>query len=191
MSKATTKKYSSNFKDKVAIRLQATERINDIRVLDCFHAKGELWNKIREYRNVNDFLGIEKNKKLKSTDRVIYDNNIKVLREINIDNYNIIDLDAYGNPFEQMNIVFERCKKPKIIIYTFISFGISGIPKEINVFKECSLKCKTILNSYLEDMFENYLYKNGVSEYFEIKKNELSMTNKRYGFFYYNPLQKR
>lgn len=185
----TNKKTSSNINDKIAIRREAVKGLKEIKVLDCFHAKGELWNRMTSYRTINDLLGIEKNKHLKSVNKVVYGNNLQVMSKIDIDHYNVIDLDAYGSPLEQMEIVFKRAKKPKIVIYTFCFSGLSGIPNIMVVDKRITERCKTILNSYFDDMFSYYLHRHGVKEYKEIVYVSRGM-RKHYGYFYYNPIDK-
>lgn len=130
-------------------------------------------------------VGIEKNEYLKSPFYVLYGDNRKIIRTIDIDQFSVIDIDAYGSPFEIMEYVFETAKNPKVIIYTFNRMCIAGINKEINVWKLATERCKTILNPYADDMFSYYLYKHGVKQYYEIRF-EAAM-KKRYGYFIYNP----
>lgn len=186
----TNKKLNSFLKEKISVRLQAIEGMKEVKVLDCFHAEGELWNNVRRFKRIDNLLGIEKNKHLKSIDKTIYGNNLNVMREINLDDFNVIDLDAYGSPLEQMEVVFTRCNEPKVVIYTFCYNGLSGVPKIMSCCWEIQEHCKTILNPYFDDLFKNYLYKHGIKEYYEIEKVSTGF-RKKYGYFYYNPLQKR
>lgn len=185
----TRKKTSSNFRDKVAVRCDAIDGLESVRVLDCFHAKGELWNRVRQIAQVDEVLGIEKNKHLKSIDKVIYGNNLKVMQEIDIDRYNVIDLDAFGSPLEQMEIVFRKAKLPKVVIYTFCFSGLSGIPGIMSTCRDIQSRCRTIVNGYFDDMFSDYLHKHGVKEYYEIELKQTGF-HKHYGYFMYNPIDK-
>lgn len=54
------KKYSSRIEHKLAIRLKACEQLKSIKVLDCFHGKGELWRSLQDFVEIEGFLGIEK-----------------------------------------------------------------------------------------------------------------------------------
>lgn len=179
------KKHSSHFEEKIAIRLEAVKNLDQINVLDCFHASGDIWKRMEQYVSINKFLGIEKNKRLKSTKEVIHDNNLKVLKHINIDNYNVIDLDAYGSPLEQMEIIFKRSEKSKIIIYTFCFYALSGIPLLMSEAPRIQERCKTIMNQYFEEMFSSYLKKHGITEWYDITFT--GNIKKMYGYFYYNP----
>lgn len=179
------KKFSSRIEYKLAVRLKACEQLKSIKVLDCYHGKGELWRSLQDFVEIEEFLGIEKNKGLGSGFPVMYGNNLQIIDLINIDKYTLIDLDAYGFPFDLMEKVFIKSKLPKVIVYTVGFYSPCGIPDIINVFPESRKICKTITNCFYDDMFSHYLYSKGIKEYFECYAG--TGMRMRYGYFVYNP----
>uniref|UniRef100_A0AAU8AZJ7 SAM-dependent methyltransferase n=1 Tax=Dulem virus 36 TaxID=3145754 RepID=A0AAU8AZJ7_9CAUD len=178
------RKYSTHIFEKSSIRQQAIQDLEHVCVLDCFHGKGEIWENMHKLSKIDKVQGIEKNKKLHSCFDTLYGDNLKLLKTIDIDEYNVIDLDAFGSPFKQMDIIFARAQKPKVIIYTFCFSGMSGVPQEISRAKNIQKKCKTIINGYLDEMFSAYLKLHGVTEWYDItiKQN----LRKSYGYFIYD-----
>lgn len=64
-SHKTNKKHNSFLKEKISVRLQAIEGMKEVKVLDCFHAEGELWDNVRRFKRVDSLLGIEKKQTFK------------------------------------------------------------------------------------------------------------------------------
>lgn len=180
------KKREGQFDVKVNLRKYVLKSLNrKYKVLDCFHGNGLIWGEVAKSIDVEMVTGIEINNNLYSNFETIIGDNREVLKHINIDEYNIIDIDSYGNPFEQMNIIFRRSNKQKIIIYTYIVNKMSGVSKHITMLPDAVHICKTIMNEYERDCFDNYLYRHGIKKYNEIviKRG----TEKHYGYFIYNP----
>jgi hypothetical protein len=115
---------------KLALRMFAVDAIlsrgkSTVRVLDCFAGNGVLWRLMRkEYGHRIDHVGIDK--AWKNGSRYLGDNR-RYLRVLALDEYNLIDLDAYGVPYEQMDIIARRRFKGTII-GTFIQCAYGGLP---------------------------------------------------------------
>lgn len=185
-SHKTNRKKSSHFNEKIWIREEALRNVEKANVLDCFHGEGKLWGYLCEtQKNIDSVTGIEI-KKLKSKFPVIHDNNENALKEIILDKYNVFDLDAYGYPVKQMDILFKRIKKESVIIYTICISPLAKIPEAMNVAKDITDICKTIITRFSYEMFVNYLYRHGIQEYHEYCFENKSI-KKYYGYFLYNP----
>lgn len=85
-----------------------------------------------------------------------------------------------------MEIIFDRCKASKIIIFTICRLSLSAIPKEINCFKQATKVSRSILSEYYMSMFEDFLYKHGINKYYVITGNKNRILS-YYGYFVYNP----
>jgi hypothetical protein len=153
-------------------------------VLDCFHGNGVLYNNLKKEFNIKVF-GIEKEKG-KGTG--LHGDNIKFLKNLDLSKYDIIDLDAYGIPFFQLEEIFNNktLKKNSIVIYTMIQTMQGSVHKKMldyyGINNKMYNKCRTLFKNHGHKAFLNYLNINGVkevSEYFVKKKSSL----KHYGFF--------
>jgi len=173
---------TDNSEIKIKLELRRSLVNDNFLILDCYHGTGELWNTIKKDYNIKIY-GIEKEK---GKGNGLYGDNVKILKTLDLSKYNIIDLDAYGIPFDQLYEIFNNpTLSDCIIIYTVIQTAQGGINKKLldsygitnNMFKKCS----TIFKHHGHRAFLNYLNKNGVnevSEYFVNKKSK-----KHYGFF--------
>jgi len=121
---------NDNLSKKLAIRMFAIDAlknrgVNDIRVLDCFAGDGKLWHLLKkEYGDSLQHVGIDT--KTKHGAKYIGDNR-KYLKYLSIDDFDLIDIDAYGVPYEQLRIISKRRYKG-IIVGTFIQCLYGGLP---------------------------------------------------------------
>jgi hypothetical protein len=114
---------------KLAIRMLAVDTLlnrgENVRVLDCFAGHGTLWRLLRrEYGDRINIVGIDK--AWNRSARYLGDNR-RYLKFLHLDHYNLIDLDAYGVPYEQMKIISQR-GFGGIVVGTFIQCAYGGLP---------------------------------------------------------------
>lgn len=104
---------------KIRLRFEALPAgKKDVRVLDCFSGEGVLWKKVKARTNQNiRVLGIDKNRYRKVN---LTGDNVKFLLSLPLEEYDIIDLDAWGSPVPQLEILHRRGYKGRVIC-TFIS----------------------------------------------------------------------
>lgn len=95
---------------KVKIREKFIDKNKKYNVLDCFHGEGIVWNNIiKDGYNINLY-SIDL-----TSSATIKGNNKNILRNIDVNEYDIIDLDDYGMPIEQLYIISQKLKK--ILLY--------------------------------------------------------------------------
>ena len=95
---------------KQSLRAYYTSDLNEVNVLDCFCGKSEVWEGVP----CTKYIGIDKEK----TKKINYHgDNRKWLKVLDLSNFNVIDLDAYGIPYSQLEIIFSNktLKKGTII----------------------------------------------------------------------------
>ena len=127
---SSPKTNNSYLKEKVILRLLNLPDKKDIKVLDCFHGNGEIWRNIKMLSDKNiEIDGIDL-KDYSDSFSLIGDNS-KVLKSIDINKYDIIDLDAYGVPDVQIEIVRQKAKKEIIVFYTFINSVMGILPENL------------------------------------------------------------
>ena len=176
MSKVRTD--NSHLQEKIKLRIQSINDLNkkEINILECFAGDGIIWNEVKKCTNKKiNILKIEK--KYKRSIIYLKGENLKFLEKIDLQNFDIIDLDTYGSPFKQLEIIFKKNYKG-IVCVTFINTEYGRM--EYNLLKKAGYsisiikKCPTIFSKNALNIISCYLYKNGIDEiigYFMKRKN--------------------
>jgi hypothetical protein len=141
-------------------------------VLDAFAGNSKIWNKIKlESKKEIKVIGIDKkdthNNSLKG-------DNIKYLKNLNLDKFDVIDLDAYGIPFEQLQAVLGRINN-QIVFVTLIQSMYGAIPiklRQAGIPESMYKKCPSLLRNKLFEIIQGYLYKNGIRTIFLVNKGD-------------------
>lgn len=151
------------FKEKVKLRLDALPN-RPLKVLDCFSADGKIWDAIKTHRSNITVLRIEKEKNKSGI--YLRGDNLKFLKNIDLEQFDIIDLDAFGIPFKQLEIIFQRVKTEKIIFVTFIQSMFGGLPNKmlycLGYTMRMVKKCPTLFYNNGFNKFCNWLYLNNI-----------------------------
>lgn len=158
---------NSNFEKKVLLRLEALNRIDkdEINVLDCFAGYGLLWKEVKKRSDKNiKIVSIEKEKGKNPT--ALQGDNLKYLPTLDLSKFDIIDIDAYGVPTKQIEIITLR-QWHGILIITAIESMMGNMPKELlfsvgieDLYKEN----KAVFCEYFPQFLDNYLYQKGATE---------------------------
>lgn len=134
-------------------------------------------------------MGIDK-KKTKSVN--LHGNNKKYLKELNLKQFNIIDLDAYGVPVKQLEIIFknETLQNGTIIFFTFIQSVFGKLPKQLlkiyGYTEQMIKKIPTLFNRNGLEKFKYFLAINDIKKIWYIQ-----IDNKTYGYFKIDKTRKK
>lgn len=175
MSKAKTN--NSYLDIKQSFRELNIKELKEKKVLDAFCGNSEIWKNI----NTDLYIGINKEKTKKVN---LKGDNRKYLSIMNLENYNIIDLDAYGIPFDQLELVFKNktLQSGTIIFFTFIQSIFGKMPiKLLKLYgykSEMIKKIPTLFDKKGFEIFKWYLADRGINEVYYIQ-----IDNKIYGMF--------
>lgn len=140
---ATIRKKTDNdlLSDKVALRASNIDLCKDrpIRVLDCFGGHGVVWSCVaRKTGKIIDRVAIDNRTDLK--DFHLHGDSIKVLAGIDITQFDVIDIDAYGVPCDEIKLVVESGFRGTIFVTAiqtmngclpFVMLESLGFPREI------------------------------------------------------------
>ena len=176
---------NSYLHEKIKLRRDSLAIIDkdEISVLECFSGDGIIWSNVKKQTSKNiKILRIDK-----KTDKrgvLLVGDNVKFLKNIDVSVFDIVDLDAYGSPFKQLQILFDKNYKG-VVHCTYIQSGMGIIDKKLlqNLGFTSSMikKCPTLFSKNALDKFLYYLHKMGVYQivgcfinrknyfYFEIK----------------------
>lgn len=166
MSKAQTE--NSFFMDKCFLRLHNLPDRKKITILDMYGAEGKIWSRIKNMTKKEiTVLRIEKERK----EGKIYlkGDNLKFINTLSLENFDVIDIDAYGIPFMQLEIIFEKMKKTsrKVVVFvTIIQSQYGGLQKKllekIGYTRKMINKCPTLFYKNGFDKIKEYLAVNGI-----------------------------
>ncbi len=120
---------NSNFRAKVHLRQSFLPKLNQIKVLDAFSGNGAIWKKLKQDNpKINiEVLRIDNQKGKSGT--YLKGDNLKFIKNMNLKEYDIIDLDAYGIPYKQLDLIF-KMKYCGLLFVTFINKSVGNLPKK-------------------------------------------------------------
>jgi len=135
-------------------------------VLDAYHGTGTIWQNVqKQYAGKIKTLKIDKLQK--DPCFVMIGDNEKFMESIDLTRFDVIDLDAYGVPFEQLEIMFRKGWKGLCFV-TFIQSVMGILPHEMLKllnYPEAAIKdCPTLLGKNGFKKFCNYLFLRGVKK---------------------------
>lgn len=162
MAQTTKKTFNSYLADKVWLRARNMPK-GEVNVLDCFAGKGTIW------RAVGLVTGREINTlPIDTTNNegfYLPGDNRSFLSIIDLSRFNVVDLDAYGIPYEQLKILFERGYKGCVFV-TFIQsvYGMmsEGLLEELGFGNGMIKEIPTLFNKKGWEYFCEYLALHGV-----------------------------
>lgn len=163
---------NSHLATKLRVRKEALARIGkrDIHVLDAFAGEGVVWARMkRDLPDLNiTVLGIEKRKYLNPA--TIMGDNRKVMRGLDLTQFDLIDLDAFGCPWEQLAICADRAPNvPIVATHIIVTLGpvpkplltVAGIPAE---WADRRKVPHALFNRWRWEWWENYCAIHGYTE---------------------------
>jgi len=157
---------NSYFEEKVKLRIDSLPKKDKIKVLDCYAGKGLIWHEVKK-QTKKDITVVSIEKESRKNKTALHGSNLKYLNVLDLSKYDIIDLDAYGIPYYQLNIIFKRNYKG-IVHVTAIQSGMGKLPngliKDIGYTEQMIKKISSIFNRNGVDKLKNYLYLNGVKQ---------------------------
>lgn len=164
---------------KVELRRKAIQGLKYVSVLDLFAGDNRIWRQIE----TDEYLGIEKEK---GKGKNIHADNREVIPGLDLGRFSVIDCDAYGIPYEQIQLLYENgsMKPGTVIIYTCISGVLNRL--SVRALRDYGLeneykRTRVLYNPYSAEMFHAMLYNHGVKEIscYTVQKT----MKKEYGFF--------
>ena len=133
---------ASHLEAKVLLRLNNLPKKENIKVLDAFGGEGLLWKEVikRTGKNIK-ILSIDKNEYKKIN---LKGDNMKFLLSFDLTKFDVIDLDAWGSPSNQLDVLHKKEYKG-IVHCTFIQSMLGNVNKNIlltygyteNMIKKC------------------------------------------------------
>lgn len=176
---AQTKKTDNTyFSDKVHLRA-AHLPDGPVSVLDCFAGKGLVWRAVRELTgreittlpiDIRDTGGFR-----------LPGDNRTYLETIDLGRFNVVDIDAYGAPYDQLKIIFDR-KYQGVVFVTFTRGKYVSANRSLLVdigFTRTMIKrCPTLFGKKGWAYFKQCLALRGVRQIYH--RSKVSKVDKHY-----------
>ena len=129
MSRAATKTDNSYFQTKVQLRLDNLPKAKTVRVLDCFCGDGLIWRDVERRAAGKQFEILSIDHKRQTKKLHLVGDNTKFLAAMDLADFDVIDLDAYRTPFQQLKAILHRPLKPGVVVFgTFIQSVMGCLP---------------------------------------------------------------
>lgn len=137
---------------------------DEISVLDCFAGNGYIWDRVKKISG-KKIKVLRIDKKSKSAGIFLKGDNIKFLKDMDLGQFDVIDLDSYGVPYAQLKIIFQKAFCGRVFV-TFIQSVYGLLPKRmlyvLGYTKAMVDKIPTLFSQNGLKKFKNYLWLNGV-----------------------------
>ena len=180
---------NSHFDDKIALRIRNLPALPVVRVLDAYTGQGTIWNEIARRCPGQRFevTRIDTRKGLAGT--YLVGDNLKFMRAMDLTQFDVIDLDAYGMPVHQVREVLRsRGATPRQVFVTAITVNMAAMPWEMlaasGVTRTMRRKCPSLVGSRAKawSVLQQWLASVGVKA-IDVKRCESSTTNAYYLHF--------
>lgn len=151
--------------DKIALRINNIPLKKSLQVIDAYTGKGTIWANIKKtYKGQISLTRIDL-KQDASDDFYFVGDNVKFLGAMDLSKYDVIDLDAYGVPYQQLKIIFDSDFKGCCFV-TFIQSLMGGLNRDflidLGYTKAMIEKCPTLFAKAGLDKFKCWLALHGV-----------------------------
>ncbi len=177
---------NSYLEAKISLRIRHLPTKKKLRVLDCFHGTGLIWDIIRRHFPKREILvlgiDIDRNK----PGVYLVGDNKKFLMTMNLSAFDVFDLDAYGVPCDQVEAILSNptfCQGRFFV--TMIQSGFGCLPNKmlhrLGYTAAMIRKCPALFNRDGYDKFLSWLGLHGVKQVIIVqdpaqKKNYLTFT---------------
>lgn len=118
------------FPVKVKLRQDIINTLESVMCLECFAGDGLLWQEIKKANPDKKILVLRIDEKEDKKGVYLKGDNLKFIKSINLSQFNIIDLDAYGVPVKQLEVLFDR-KYQGWVVVTFIQSMTGQLSKQL------------------------------------------------------------
>ena len=150
-----------------------------VKVLDAYGGFGVVWHEVAMRTKRVDIyrVGIDKEKRA----GCVHGDNRKWLKGMTLSLFDVIDLDSYGVPFDQIEILF-RQKYKGIVFFTFIQSVLGMIPSTLirasGISRKAQRMAPTLFGRIGWQLWLDWLANNGVK-----RVHYMSNSRKHYGCF--------
>jgi hypothetical protein len=159
---------------KIQLRINSIIHLkNEVKVLELFGGEGLLWKEVEKRTGKKiKILSIDKNKYKRVQ---LQGENLKFIDSLDLNYFDVIDADAWGSPFYQVEKIFKSNFKG-IVHCTFIQTMQGSLSKGLLLsygYSESMIKkASTIFNKNGIAKFKQYLASKGINKIYIVSENK-------------------
>lgn len=180
MSKVQTDNDERYLSIKIKLRQNIVDNLPEILCLECYGGDGVMWGEIKKTNPWKQITILRIDQKEDKKGIYLKGDNLKFIKNIDLNQFNIIDLDAYGVPVKQLDVLFKRKYKGWVVV-TFIQSMTGNLGKvflnDLGFTNEMIKKCPSIFNKNGFEKMKHWLGSRGIkslSSFSENRKNYFS-----------------
>jgi hypothetical protein len=156
--------------EKIGLRTKHLPDKSKIRVLDCFAGDGRIWESV-QMQTDKSLVVTSIEKEDRGSALALKGDNVKWLRVLDLTKFDVIDLDAYGVPFRQLEVLFARVGKRTGKMHIFVTYIQSqygaihyGMLEILGYPRSMIRRCPTMFYRKGWEKFLSYLGTRGVRQ---------------------------
>lgn len=180
MSKVQTDNDEKYLSVKIDLRQRIVNELKEVFCLECYGGDGIMWDRLRLSNPGKEITVLRIDQKEDKKGVYLKGDNLKFIKSINLNQFNIIDLDAYGVPVKQLEVLLNR-KYIGWVVVTFIQSMTGQLSKQflrdLGYSDSMMKKCPSLFNKNGFDKMKYWLANKGIKTitYFsENRKNYFS-----------------
>ncbi len=122
---------NSHLVEKVKLRLDCLDEIekDEVKILECYSGTGVIWDEVKKHTK-KDLKILKIEKRIFKDSVYLVGDNLKFIESIDINKFDIIDLDAYGSPVKLLEIILKKGYKG-CVHCTYIQTMFGGLDKKM------------------------------------------------------------
>jgi hypothetical protein len=154
---------NSFLRDKVQLRINNLPA-GDVRVLDCYSGKGLIWAAVERISG-RKIHALPIDHRSDKDDFHLPGDNLEYLETLDLGKFECVDLDAYGVPFEQIEVLFRRHYRGVVfvtVIQSVMGQMPHGLLESVGFMQKQIEKCPTLFGKRGWEYFTQYLVVRGV-----------------------------
>lgn len=136
-------------------------------VLDCYAGNGLIWKNVQENLPGVTIKRVAIEKEPEKGKFHLAGDNLAFLTSMDLSRFNVIDLDAYGVPYEQVKILIDR-QYHGLVFITFIQSVMGALPNglllDVGFSKQIISKAPTLAYRHGWDHWLEFLSRHGVEK---------------------------
>ena len=156
----------ANLGAKVDLRIEAVESLGEprhIHVLDAFHGDGVVWSLVKDQLPPGWIVQLYRADYENHAAGTLKVDNVRLLEVIDLNRFDLIDLDAYGYPDKQLRIIAARAPQIPVVMTTiWRAWGMvpNAVSRDLG-FKFPKGYAKTLVATVGEELWVAWLYQRG------------------------------
>ena len=171
MTKIFIKTDNSYLSDKVSMRSNHLPDKEEVNVLDAYSSNGIIWRLVQDMNPATRFNIARLDKEASKQGFYIKTDNLRFLLSTDLNVYDVIDLDAYGVPYKQLEILFRKAENFDHVVKVFVTFNTvgmgqmpKGMLKYLGITEEMIANSPILCSKSPEEKIAGYLSVKGVRQ---------------------------